>query len=136
MAEGDDVGSHALTNFVNGTAAEAAALVAAMVGFFFEEAEAGAILEILPFDAASSKIFAEGLDGGEELSLLDGERGDGKLDGGPLLEEQEGFEQSHRVLPAGEADGYAVAFANHVELFDGLAHFAEERFFEFQAFSL
>ena len=107
-----------------------------MVGLFFKKAKAGAILKILPFDATSAQILAEGFDGGEKLALLNGERGDRKLNGRAFLEGQEGFEQSHGVLAARQANGNAVAVTNHVELFDSLAHFSKERFFEFQAFLL
>ena len=101
VAEGDDIDPHALSDFVHGAATEATAHIAAMVGLFFEEAKAGAILKILPFDAASAKVLAKRLDGGEKFALFDGEGGDGKLDRGALLQQDERFEQGHGVLTAG-----------------------------------
>ncbi|MGC4054677.1 MAG: hypothetical protein QM757_37995, partial [Paludibaculum sp.] len=37
-----------------------------------------------------------------------------------------------RVLAAGEADGDAIAFPDHLEPGNGLAHLAEDDFLEFQ----
>ena len=130
VAEGDDVGAHLFADGVDGAAAEAAAEVATVAGLFFDEAEAGFVADVEPFDVALFEIVAEGSDGGEELALLDGEGADLKIDGGAFLEEQEDFEEGDGVLAAGEADGDAVSIADHVELLDGLADFSEQCFFE------
>ena len=50
--------------------------------------------------------------------------------GARFCEQQQRFQQRGRILAAGERHGHAVAVANHLEAVDGLAHLAQQCFFE------
>ncbi len=88
VTEGDDVGAEFAGKRIDGAAAEAAAEVAAVIGLIGEQAEGGVVGSERPRDAVLEHPLAEGLDGGEELALIDGEGGQGEADGGALLEEE------------------------------------------------
>lgn len=132
VAEGDDVGSEAADDLIDGAAAVAAAEVAAVIGLFVEEAEGGGVAEAGPGDSFFAQVFADGLDGAQEFTLLDGEGADGEVDGGAFLEQDEGFEQREGIFAAGEGDGHAIAVADHLEAVDRLADLAQKCFFEVQ----
>lgn len=132
VAEGDDVGAELAGKGVDGAAAETAAKVAAVTGLIGEEAEGGVVAAEGPGDVVVEHPLAEGLDGGEELALIDGEGAKGEADGGALLQEGESGEEGEGVLAAGEADGDTVSVTDHVEAGDGLTDAAEDGFFELQ----
>ena len=100
VAESDDVGVEFAGDLVNGTAAEAAAHVAAVVGLFFDEAEGGAVDVVAPGYAEGLDVFADGFDRREELALFDGKGADGEIDWGAFLQKQKGFEHGDRILAA------------------------------------
>jgi hypothetical protein len=93
-----------------------------MIGLFVDEADGGIIAVEGPIDAACPEILADGFDGAQEFSLLNGERANGKIDGRALLQEQEGFQHGHGILTAGDGGGHAIAFANHAETLDSFAN--------------
>ena len=132
MAQGDDVGAQFAADVVYGTAAEAAAEVAAVVGLVFKELQGRVVDDVVPVDAAREQPFAERGDGPEKLALLDGEGADGEIDGGAFLQQQQGLEHGDRVLAAGDGHGHAIAFANHFEAGNRLADFAQQDLFKFQ----
>lgn len=134
VAEGDDVGAEFAGERVDGAAAEAAAKVAAVTGLLREQAEGGVVGAESPLDAVIEHPLAEGLDGGEELALIDGEGTKGEADGGAFLQEGEGGEEGEGVLAAGEGDGDMVALTDHLKARDGLADAAQDGFFEVQVF--
>lgn len=78
-----------------------------------------------PIDAALLQIFSEGFDGTQEFALFHGEGADGEVDGRSFGEQQQGFEQSERILAAGERYGHAIAIADHFEPADGFTDFAQ-----------
>jgi len=132
MAEGDDIGAEFAADLVDSAAAKAAADVAAVFGLLGEKAERRAVDAQGPVHAAAGEVFAERLDGLQELALVDGEGTDGKVDGGAVAQQQQGFEQRERVLTAGKTHGDAIAFPDHFEPGYGFAHFTEDDFLEFQ----
>ena len=85
-----------------------------------------------PIHAAGLQIFAKRLNRAQKFSLLDGERADREVDGGALLQQKQRFEHGDRIFSAGKGDGHAIAIADHLEARDGLAHLAQQSFFEFQ----
>ncbi len=125
VAEGDDVGSEVLGDFIDRAAALARAEIAAVVGLFLEEIEGGVVAEVGPRDASLLEICAERFDGPEKFSLFDGEGADGEIDGRALLQEQESLEQSGGVLAAGEGDGDSIAITDHFEFGDSFPDLAE-----------
>lgn len=130
MAEGNHVGTEFSGEVVDGAAAETAAEIAAMAGLFVEQPQRGSVLNIGPIDTALAQIGANRFDGREEFALFDGEGTHAEFDGGALLQGQQRFEQCQRIFSSGDADGHAVAIANHAEAADRLADFAENGFFE------
>ena len=125
MAERDDIGSESSHNFVDGTAAIAAAQVAAVIGLFFEQTEGRAVRVVSPIHAALFQIFAERFDWPQKLALLHGEGADGELHGRFFREQKQGFKQGERILAAGERHGYAIAIADHLESADGFPDLAQ-----------
>ena len=51
-------------------------------GLFIEQPQRGVVGVVGPLDAEGTDVFAHWLDRCQKLSLLDGERADGKIDGG------------------------------------------------------
>ena len=78
-----------------------------------------------PVDAALFQVFAQGLNGTQEFALFHGKGAHGKFDGRFFREKQQGFEQSERILAAGERHGDAIAIADHFESADSFADFAQ-----------
>ena len=68
--------------------------------------------------------------GGKKLALFNGEGADGEIDGGALLQKQQGFEKRKGVFTAGNAHGDTIALADHFEAADGFAHLAQNCLFE------
>jgi hypothetical protein len=97
---------------------------------FFDQSKGRAVREVSPRDVSSLEVRADRLHGTCELALFDSESLQMEADGGALLHEHEGFEQSGGILAAGDADSDAIAFADHVEIADGLPHFAQESSFQ------
>src|SRR5580698_2419137 len=85
-----------------------------------------------PIDAASFQVLAHGFERAQEFSLLDREGADGEADRRALLQQEEDFQEGERILAAGKRHGNTVAIANHLKSRDGLAHFAQQYFFEVQ----
>lgn len=132
VPQGDDVGAEFARQRVDGAAPEPAAKVTAVIGLIGEQAERGIVAVKGPGDVVVEHPLAEGLDGGEELALIDGEGAKGEMDGGALLKDREGREEGEGVLPAGKTNGDAVAVTDHPEARNRLPHTAEYGFFELQ----
>ena len=101
-----------------------------MIGLFGDQANRGVIGVVCPFDAEAADVFADGLDGAEEFSLLHREGAYGEIYGGAFLQQHRGFEEGDGILAAGNGYGDAVAIANHFETMNRFADFAQQVFFE------
>ena len=81
-----------------------------------------------PRHAALFEVFAQGLDGAEELALLHGESANGEVDRRAFLKQQQDFQQGGGILAPGKRHRHAVAIANHFEAVYGLADLAQKGF--------
>ena len=132
VAERDDVRAQSAHDLVDRAPAEAAALVAAMIGLLLKQTEGGIVAMIGPVDSARLQIFSKRFERAQKFPLLHRKRAYGEIDRRALLQEQQRVQHCERIFAAGERHGDAVALADHVESRDRLAHLAEECFFEIQ----
>jgi hypothetical protein len=99
-----------------------------MAGLFREKPDGRRVFDICPIDAAALQEDSYRMNGREKFALFYGEGAHREVDGSALLQPQQSFEQRERILAARYTHGDAVAFANHLEATNGLAHLAQNGF--------